>query len=657
MSWTIIVASSQADQLEELFSAAQEIARHTSPPGIVREATSVEEVLQKRGRSSESEMQLLIAAASLPNRQSSPDPRSEPGLDLIKALGREAGPPACILVSDRLEHYLAVKAMSRCELLLVDPSTNYIEDCLQLACKLGVFSAEPVSVPRNSQARAQEPANDGVEISFVASPSIANSPVPDAIPGLIIEEPGKPSQPSAVATYALLEVELPRNARSAAVSVEIHKPECIKRSRPEPLSLRQSAVDELIKDSQELKDRLSRAWADRERWQRYHGRWQAEYRKLSEGVGKLLWSSTQFRDFYNIGQGEAEGNIRLRFTLEAPLFDGLWEAIYDALGERFLMLDKTITRRALERGVLNTFANGAGGSNPSPSEIDAGDGTLSMLVIKSNVADGSVPEGPDDLLWTQYWGSLRATLPQLSHLEEEAKVLAELQRARTAGGNGSVARINVDVLPLEIPRAGEQWSLMDLVKDRLRDHHYDIVHFAGHALFAPSANTGDGRGYLIFSGYPKPRAVPIAAVATWLAKAGVQLVYLSCCRSSAAPAALEFARNKIPMTIGFHWDLEDGKAVDFAKNFYGELLEAGLKVCPAFREARRRLYQEHEGGDPIWACPVLVAQPADWLQVEGVLRPPSRHRRAAPRLRQAPPTPTPRRMQAVVARQAALPHP
>ncbi len=132
---------------------------------------------------------------------------------------------------------------------------------------------------------------------------------------------------------------------------------------------------------------------------------------------------------------------------------------------------------------------------------------------------------------------------------------------------------------------------------------YDVVHFAGHALFAEGPVKSDDRGYLVFSGFPQPEAVPIARVASWLKNAGVQLVYLSCCRSSAASAALEFSRCDIPMAIGFHWDLDDAKAPVFARQFYQELLATKLKVCPAVSNARRKLFQEYDKGDPIWASP------------------------------------------------------
>jgi CHAT domain-containing protein len=104
----------------------------------------------------------------------------------------------------------------------------------------------------------------------------------------------------------------------------------------------------------------------------------------------------------------------------------------------------------------------------------------------------------------------------------------------------------------------------------------------------------------------------------------VELVYLSCCRSSASRAAAELARNGIRTTIGFSWDLGDEKAVDFTKQFYDELLGNRLNVCSALRKAREDLHREYENGDPIWASPVLFAQPSDWGHVEGVLRPPVR---------------------------------
>src|SRR3954463_12185838 len=147
MVWNIIVASSDADQLQELYDGGREIAAGLSPRGRVQMAMSVEEVAQKR-RPERSETELLIVAASLPQQRSSADDAHEPGFSLIKSVAGEATPPACILVSDRVEHYRAVQPIKRCEWLAVDGSTDYIGQCLQLARGLGVPPEDPA--PRQS---------------------------------------------------------------------------------------------------------------------------------------------------------------------------------------------------------------------------------------------------------------------------------------------------------------------------------------------------------------------------------------------------------------------------------------------------------------------------------------------------------------------------
>jgi hypothetical protein len=228
------------------------------------------------------------------------------------------------------------------------------------------------------------------------------------------------------------------------------------------------------------------------------------------------------------------------------------------------------------------------------------------------------------MLWQKYWESYDGTLPALPHLDDEEKLLRDLKRApkRIGAEAGARFKVNVDVLPVKNAAADKTWSQAAAAERWLskKARRYDVVHFAGHALFADGMEQ-DARGYLIFSGFPEPEAVPISIVATWLANAGVQLVYLSCCQSSAASAALEFARNSIPMAIGFHWDLDDSKAPVFAKHFYEELLKSNLKVCPAVSKARLELYNKHLAGDPIWASPILIAQPMNWIQVEDVLKP------------------------------------
>jgi hypothetical protein len=310
MAWTIIVASSEADQLDELMRGAQEIANRINLGGtVVMDATCIEEVVRKRQRRRDGGPQLLIVAASLPNVESSPNPQAQLGLGLIQSVAQEAAPPACILVSDQPEHYQIVQVIERCELLAVNACTNYIAQCLQLARKLGVSSLDPVSVARDdSQAHASAPET----VPRVPSPPLADNPVPNTPASSSFEPSARPPQHSdGSTTYALLEVELPRQAEHATFKLEIRKPEGTSRWPSRVLNLKQMAVDELIRDSLSIRDKLVNALD-----------WKADYRALGERLANLF--PNYFWRFYGQAYGESNGNVRLRFTLERSLFDGLW---------------------------------------------------------------------------------------------------------------------------------------------------------------------------------------------------------------------------------------------------------------------------------------------------------------------------------------------
>jgi hypothetical protein len=598
MPRNIIVASSEGDQIEELANGARAIAAQMEPRAqtLVKIALSIEELQRKQN----AETVLLIVAATLPQQISSSDAEHEPGLSFVKTLSSQEKRPACILVSARYEHYRAVQGIKRCELLVVDNATRYIEQCLQLARKLEL-------IPDGS-AKAAEVAPAGPK---------AKTKGASGAPGL--ERSADSSTPAAQRKFALVEVNLPTQAKSATVRLEIHTPGRVERREPRALDLKEIKLKQLMIDCKKLKDKLS----ETQRWDKYYARWHADYRNLGEGISNLLWSSRYFKEYYDYGCGAAEDNIRVRFNLQQPWFDGLWEAISAASGERRpLMLQNTIARRALDDDQVGIFTNDSG-------QIDTDGGVLNILVIKSAVTGQTAPSGPTDPRWNEFLRNHNEPLRELPHLDREVEALLKLRGSRGKKSTHKF-RVKVDVLPRKTPLVGEEWSLKEMVTEWLKkkSRRYDIVHFAGHALF-PSNPKDDDRGYLVFSGFPRPEAVPIAKVATWLANAGVQLVYLSCCRSSAASAALEFARNNIPMAIGFHWDLNDEKAPVFAEQFYDAVLSANLKVCSAVSKARLELYNEHKDGDPIWASPVLIAQPTNWIQVEGVLKLEAKARPAA----------------------------
>jgi hypothetical protein len=626
MRWTIIVASSDAAQLELLMEAAETISEKsaTSPRARIFNAMSVDEVMRWRKGTRDSATELLIVTAGLLGDRSDADLAGQPGFDLVKTLQNESNPPACILVSERIEHYREVQKMGRCEWLLVDAATNYVDLCVKLAAKLGVFSAQSQLTLPDLNASPKLTANGRRTPGY--------SPATVTVCDGVGPPPGSPITAfSSSSYYALLEVDLPTRARSATVRLQGVSPVQQFTFAAAPLNLRQSDVDDIVKYSRSLRTQFSRALADSDERQKFHRHWHTKYKSLGEQIFKLLWSG-KFVEYYNFAKGAVGApNLRVRFNLERAVFDGLWEAMYDPNDTGFLMLQSPVARRAHQQ--VDNFEN----------DIDGGDGVLNVLFISSDVPDSSVPEGPDDPAWNDFWISFNGRLPHLAHLNDEIKLLRKLQRDSERSDrnqNGPTRRkIQVDILRGDL-RPGRSNSLAEVVERRLKKdpQRYDVVHFAGHALFPSKYDQKqDGRGYLVFSGSP-PRAVPVAMVADWLKNTSVQLVCLSCCRSSAVQAAKEFADNNVPMTIGFSWDLDDRKAVDFTRFFYQELLtEARLKVCRAFCNARSKLHKQYEGGDPIWASPVLIAQPMNWIKVEGALCPPMRKLAARARRRRTVP--------------------
>jgi hypothetical protein len=593
MPWTIIVASREGDQLEALIQGAQEVAAAITEPGTVVMQTESIGKLRNRRKSAAKHRQLLIVVASLPD-ETNPT-ATESGLELVRMSAQETDAPLCIVVSADPNHLAAVQENDRWELLLVNCKTNYVPDCHRLARRLGVFDT---NVPAQLEPSVSGSRTAGNE------PASPKEPIGNTVDAL--EDEPSP--------YAVIEVHLWEKARAFLT---------LPGQSPLPLELNELQVEDIVTESRALAARIDKARADNASWQEYVRLWREEYKRLGERVGNLLWP-TLFGSMFWASLSASRGNLRLRFNLAPRYFDGAWEAIFDTqYSKDFVMLgaDVTVARRTNYVDARNIPMIGR--SSPTSTRIEAADGVLKILAIDSNVPYGSTPVGPDDPLWREFWSRQNGTLADLPHIRREIDMLRGLARVR--GGvdrTGRVLpRIEVEVLS---PRIG--MPLAKIVERRLKDRsrHYDVVHFAGHALFDRGQNEdADRRGYLVFAGQPgdPPTAEPIGSVAEWLRGSDVQLVYLSCCRSSSGDAASELAALKVPLTIGFNWNLDDSKAVDFATNFYTELMAARFKVCEAFRKARRTLYQYFNGGDPIWAAPVLIAQPNEWIQVEGVLRP------------------------------------
>jgi hypothetical protein len=436
MSWTIIVASSETEQLSELQYGAEEIKekiRSSGGSANVQTASSVQDVRRLRRGSGE---ELIIVTASLAERQSAPNAQNLPGLNLVREIQRSASPPACILVSERPEHWGEVRTMKRCRWLPVGPATNYIDDCVLFAKELEVWA---------SRAPEQAPGADNA--------------VPEVAPHVIMARD----------PYALIEVDLPSEAKHATVRWVIRDAEgCVKTVPASPLGLNQRKVDELVEESRKLSDRFSWALKNTKKYKQ----WQMDYRALGERFYKLL-DTNVFVDHLSTVRGAALAQsglvVRLRFSLGRLVFDGLWESICSP-GGRHLMLDATITRR--ERDAIDSFAGARSG------EV----GVLNVLVVGATLEDNSAPEGPDDVLWKKFWADNR--LKALPHIPNEVEAIKALESR--PNGPGRIA-LKVDVLTgIDRDPGGGAWSLADELKRRLETepNRYDVVHFAGHALFA-----------------------------------------------------------------------------------------------------------------------------------------------------------------------------
>ena len=433
---------------------------------------------------------------------------------------------------------------------------------------------------------------------------------------------------SAGPSWALLDVHLNGSQRS---SFRLHTGQGARQEEPReyPLALDETEMRKVVDASRALRKKISEALRDRRSWENYVGKWSQEYEELGRSVFSLI-SRDKFQYCWALARTAANENVRLRFVLNEDSYDGLWESMFDPQ-EKWLMLQSTIARRT--QAATTSFAH----------RLDGGDGQVHVLAIASNVPDNSQPVGMNNAGWDRFWGGFHGPIAEdfyrtngrdprlnevfqpLNEIEAEMEVLRTLQHCVKARPRAAGLPPMLDLKELDSAKLKVGESLADKVRDELLGParangaaRYDVVHFAGHALFN-DGNKPHERGYLVFGSEPHTRMVPVAEFAGWLRQAGVQMVYLSCCRSSAARAAFEMAFAGIPLAIGFTWDLDSRLAVDFAKSFYEELFKNDLKVCKAFQSARRTLHTKYQGDDPIWTSPVLVAQPNDWPSVESYM--------------------------------------
>jgi CHAT domain len=257
-------------------------------------------------------------------------------------------------------------------------------------------------------------------------------------------------------------------------------------------------------------------------------------------------------------------NVKIRFVIEPKAHPIALEALIDERNE-YWMLRSPIYRKAYivgDENALSSFDNTAWIG-------------CRCLIIQA-ATEGSATGVPTQL-------------GQLQYANDEGRwLMAFLKR------NGIyVERLNGS------RRSPASW---ENVKKRLKNDSWDIVHYIGHSFYDPRRG---GKGTVFFPGLTGPEAVSCDDFAVNLREARTRLVYMSSCRSAAF--AFELATKRIPSIVAFRWDIDDDKAVEHTKRFYGKLIKDRKPMEFAFLDLRKELHEEY-GENLIWAASMLITQ-------------------------------------------------
>lgn len=262
-----------------------------------------------------------------------------------------------------------------------------------------------------------------------------------------------------------------------------------------------------------------------------------------------------------------------------------FELVYDTLLKDFLRFSSPVARRLCFAPMLSEAAV-VGHGDPATQRFDG-----PILFVKAD-AHGS---------WStdtvSFNGQRTITLRPLRALEAE---LANLQAAPPGGANR--------LLPPLVLEAGT--DTLAALRQALAPDGADrprILHFAGH-----SARADDGEVYLMMPGLRPGKIRPLAVrdLAHWLRDAGVRLVILSSCESASPMAMLRLAREKVPATIGFRWEVEDSEAASFTGLLHGALAR-GTPLARAFQLAVRDTRASYPES-PTSSSAMLVVQDEQW---------------------------------------------
>jgi CHAT domain-containing protein len=145
------------------------------------------------------------------------------------------------------------------------------------------------------------------------------------------------------------------------------------------------------------------------------------------------------------------------------------------------------------------------------------------------------------------------TARELLFLSEEIKMLRKARKAAHLPE------------PVELRLSSRRNAAKDVL-EKVADGPWDIVHFAGHSVYAD-----DGEVFLLLPGSRGPVPMLVSDFARAAYEGDVRLVILSSCESSSPNAVFRLAQAGIPAAIGFHWEVDDKEAAEFTAELHRAL--------------------------------------------------------------------------------------
>jgi hypothetical protein len=335
-------------------------------------------------------------------------------------------------------------------------------------------------------------------------------------------------------------------------------------------------------------------WAPLQHDGRYTDNWLQTLKMAGEDISyETDYTGTALSEAitYCLDQVKTLDLIHFRFNLLSagpdapnPFVHVPFEMLYDTNKKNFVRALAPVARRVCLSSESRT-ATAVANTKPLTGHV---------LFVKSDAHGSYESAGPS------FRGKRKLSLRPLEALNDEFDAV---KKSRTDAG-----RAGPELLELTVGGTALTQLQARLAAAPSADTPaLQIIHYAGH-----STKADDDTTYLILPGTVEGELKPLrmSDFAAWGRKAGVQLVILSSCESSAPEAVFRLSQAGIPAVIGFRWEVNDKEAAFFTAQVHKALAE-GVPLARAFRVAVNAVGTEYEKS-PTFASPMLAVQDDEW---------------------------------------------